>query len=232
MKKSCSLRISQLSLEISTPLIYQTVTDLKMLSISSLCLLNMHGERMPNKPISLNILRPGRIKTVIDLWETIGHQKLWKIGKLLRKQSKPPSKPSLTSKSKKLLIRNEDLGSSWIGSINAICQLLKPSNTMTDYVYQLKNYGTYSIQLSTLLFIAMSMLMSFTKSLTNPPLHGSHFLRKSLGVLSLTIITLLHQDCCGNHLSQGQMITQGVNLLVEVSSGKFTRELDKEPLLN
>ena len=38
--------------------------------------------------------------------------------------------------------------------------------------------------------------------------------------------------CCGNHLSQGQMITQGVNLLVEVSSGKFTRELDKEPLLN
>ena len=32
--------------------------------------------------------------------------------------------------------------------------------------------------------------------------------------------------CCGNHLSQG------VNLLVEVSSRKFTRELDKEPLLN
>ena len=38
--------------------------------------------------------------------------------------------------------------------------------------------------------------------------------------------------CCGNHLSQGQMIIQGVNLLVEVSSGEFTRELDKEPLLN
>ena len=38
--------------------------------------------------------------------------------------------------------------------------------------------------------------------------------------------------CCDNHLSQGQMITQGVNLLVRVSSGKFTRELDKESLLN
>ena len=38
--------------------------------------------------------------------------------------------------------------------------------------------------------------------------------------------------CCDNHLSQGQMITLGVNLLVEVSSGEFTRELDKEPLLN
>ena len=32
--------------------------------------------------------------------------------------------------------------------------------------------------------------------------------------------------CCDNHLSQGQMITQGVNLLVAVSSGEFTRELD------
>jgi len=39
-------------------------------------------------------------------------------------------------------------------------------------------------------------------------------------------------ECCDNHLSQGQMITQGVNLLVRVSSGEFTRELDKEPLLN
>jgi len=42
----------------------------------------------------------------------------------------------------------------------------------------------------------------------------------------------LYAICCDNHLSQGQMITQGVNLLVRVSSGKFTRELDKEPLLN
>ena len=38
--------------------------------------------------------------------------------------------------------------------------------------------------------------------------------------------------CCDDHLSQGQMITQGVNLLVRISSGKFTRELDKESLLN
>ena len=56
-----------------------------MLSIPSLCLLNMHGERMPNKPISLGIPRPGGMKTVIDLWETIGYQELWKIRKLLRK---------------------------------------------------------------------------------------------------------------------------------------------------
>jgi len=39
-------------------------------------------------------------------------------------------------------------------------------------------------------------------------------------------------DCCGNHLSQRQMITQAVNLLSRISSGKFTRELDKESLLN
>ena len=43
---------------------------------------------------------------------------------------------------------------------------------------------------------------------------------------------VLKDKCCDNHLSQGQIITQGVNLLVEVSSGEFTRELDKEPLLN
>ena len=39
-------------------------------------------------------------------------------------------------------------------------------------------------------------------------------------------------NCCGNHLSQRQMITQAVNLLSQISSGKFTRELDKESLLN
>jgi len=38
--------------------------------------------------------------------------------------------------------------------------------------------------------------------------------------------------CCGNHLLQRQMITQAVNLLNWISSGKFTRELNKESLLN
>jgi len=38
--------------------------------------------------------------------------------------------------------------------------------------------------------------------------------------------------CCGDHLSQRQIISQAVNLLSWISSGKFTRELDKEPLLN
>ena len=37
---------------------------------------------------------------------------------------------------------------------------------------------------------------------------------------------------CGNHLSQRQMITQAINLLSWISSGKFTRELNKESLLN
>jgi len=36
--------------------------------------------------------------------------------------------------------------------------------------------------------------------------------------------------CCGNHLSQRQMITQVVNLLEWISN--FTRELNKESLLN
>ena len=40
------------------------------------------------------------------------------------------------------------------------------------------------------------------------------------------------QDCCGNHLSQRQMITQAINLLRQISSGNFTRELNKESLLN
>ena len=35
-----------------------------------------------------------------------------------------------------------------------------------------------------------------------------------------------------NHLLQKQMITQAINLLGQISSGNFTRELDKEPLLN
>jgi len=38
--------------------------------------------------------------------------------------------------------------------------------------------------------------------------------------------------CCGNHLLQRQIITQAVNLLSWISSGKFTRELNKESLLN
>ena len=38
--------------------------------------------------------------------------------------------------------------------------------------------------------------------------------------------------CCSNHLSQRQMITQAINLLSQISSRKFTRELNKEPLLN
>ena len=36
----------------------------------------------------------------------------------------------------------------------------------------------------------------------------------------------------GNHLSQRQMIIQAVNLLEWISSGNFTRELDKKSLLN
>ena len=44
--------------------------------------------------------------------------------------------------------------------------------------------------------------------------------------------TTMYSDCCGNHLSQRQMITQSVNLLSWISSGKFIRELDKESLLN
>jgi len=39
-------------------------------------------------------------------------------------------------------------------------------------------------------------------------------------------------QCYGNHLSQRQIITQAVNLLNWISSGKFTRELNKESLLN
>jgi len=38
--------------------------------------------------------------------------------------------------------------------------------------------------------------------------------------------------CYGNHLSQRQIITQAVNLLSQISSRKFTRELNKESLLN
>ena len=134
------------------------------------------------------------MKTVINLWGTIKHQELWKIGKLSKKQSNPPSEPSLISKSKKLPTRNKDLRSSWIGSTNTSCQLSKLSNTMTNHVYWLKNYRMYSTQLSILLFITMLTLMSFIKSLTNLLPHGPHFLRKSSGVLLLTTITLLYQD--------------------------------------
>ena len=43
---------------------------------------------------------------------------------------------------------------------------------------------------------------------------------------------ILSPSCCSNHLSQRQMITQAVNLLSWISSRKFTRELNKEPLLH
>ena len=39
-------------------------------------------------------------------------------------------------------------------------------------------------------------------------------------------------DCCGNHQIQSPTITQQANLLRQISSGDFTRELNKEPLLN
>ena len=39
-------------------------------------------------------------------------------------------------------------------------------------------------------------------------------------------------ECCDNHLSQRQMITQAINLLEQISSRNFTRELDKKSLLN
>ena len=55
-------------------------------------------------------------------------------------------------------------------------------------------------------------------------------MEKTVGIYRLSVI--YGDVCCDNHLSQGQMITQGVNLLVRVSSGEFTRELDKESLLN
>jgi len=55
---------------------------------------------------------------------------------------------------------------------------------------------------------------------------------KELARLFRDNVWKLHGLCCGNHLSQGQMITQTVNLLEWISSGNFTRELNKESLLN
>jgi len=49
---------------------------------------------------------------------------------------------------------------------------------------------------------------------------------------AIVVATTNHKDCCGNHLSQRQMITQVVNLLEWISSGNFTRELNKESMLN
>ena len=39
-------------------------------------------------------------------------------------------------------------------------------------------------------------------------------------------------ECCDNHLSQRQMIIQAINLLEQISSRNFTRELNKKSLLN
>jgi len=46
------------------------------------------------------------------------------------------------------------------------------------------------------------------------------------------VVKRLAENCCGNYLSQGQIISQAVNFSSGISSGKFTRELDKESLLN
>ena len=59
--------------------------------------------------------------------------------------------------------------------------------------------------------------------------NDSTYLKNFINIANI-YINLGH--CCGNHLSQRQMITQVVNLLKQILSGNFTRELDKESLLN
>ena len=54
----------------------------------------------------------------------------------------------------------------------------------------------------------------------------------NLSIYIYIAVTYLSCYCCDNHLSQRQMIIQAVNLLEWISSGNFTRELDKESLLN
>ena len=48
----------------------------------------------------------------------------------------------------------------------------------------------------------------------------------------LPVVATTHWNCCGNHQTQSPTITQRANLLKRISSRNFTRELDKEPLLN
>ena len=74
-------------------------------------------------------------------------------------------------------------------------------------------------------------------SITTSPIYNK-IIRRCLGFQCIVPSggfsdeTLKEARCCDNHLSQGQMIIQAINLLRWISSGNFTRELDKESLLN
>ena len=152
-KKIYSSRMSHLLSETLTSPTYLSLISLKIISIPSPQTLNIHEEIMLSLLISLDILRAGGTKTITSLWGIIEYQDLLKTRRSLRKQSNPPSDPSLISKSKKLPTKNKNPRNSWAGSTSASYQPSKPSNTIINCAYPLIIHGMHSIWPSTLLSI-------------------------------------------------------------------------------
>ena len=84
-----------------------------------------------------------------------------------------------------------------------------------------------SLSLSPPLSISTLLLLLYTMSYHNIDLQA--IIRQQQEQL-VALQALLYVMATTYH--KGQMITQAINLSNGISSGKFTRELDKEPLLN
>ena len=168
---------------VSISLTYPILTNLKKLPTILYPKLIMHGEQIQNESISQNIPRVGGIRSIVLLWTIIGWQEVWKIGKISGAKLNLWSNHFLTSKFKKLLTKNEDLGNSWIGSTSANCPLLKPSSIITNNVLISAICRMLFIPLLIWLSIVKLMLRFLMKLLTNWLLPGPLFQRKNSGLL-------------------------------------------------
>ena len=170
-------------LRTSIPLTYLIFTYLKTLPTLLYLKSKMHRERIQNKSISWDIPRVGGMRSVVLHWTTIGWQEVLKIGKYSRAKSKLLSNHSLTSKFKKLLTKNKNLGSSWTRSINTNCLPSKPSSIVINNVLISMTCRILFIPHLIWLSIIRLMLGFLMESLTNQPPLGSCFQEKNSGSL-------------------------------------------------
>ena len=101
---------------------------------------------------------------------------------------------SLTSKYRKLWIKNKVYGNLWIRSTSESFQLLKPSSTIINHTLKFTTYGMCCIVHLIQLNIVLSMKGYLMKYCLFLYLNGMDFLRKNSLLLSLSVITLLFLD--------------------------------------
>ena len=126
-----------------------------------------------------NILRNGRIKTVIDLSINTENQEVLKIGNRSRKWLNPPKDHFSISRSKRSPTRVVDLENLWTRLTSKNYQLWKQSNMTIICVFHSIAYRILSIHHSTWLFTIKLISTFWTKSEISKVLLGLHFQRKN-----------------------------------------------------